>query len=68
MCSKRPFASKGAAKQSVRAMHETVRVYWCVTCKGYHTTQERYGKVASNSRAWNTKHTKARNRQKKGSE
>lgn len=66
MCEKRAFASKAAAKQSVQKMHETIRVYWCKGCKGYHTTQERYGKVANNSRAWNSRNTKASNRRKKG--
>lgn len=66
MCGKRIFGSKKHAREAIRQMHETVRVYWCKECKGFHTTQERYGKVANNSRAWNARNAKASNRRKKG--
>lgn len=66
MCGKRPFGSKQAARQSVRAMHETIRVYWCDEHKAYHTTQERYGKIANSGRAFTSRKQKASNRRRKG--
>lgn len=68
MCEKRVYRSKKHAREAVMKMHETIRVYWCTNCRGYHTTQERYDKVANNARAWNSKAAKASNRRKKGRE
>ena len=51
-CDKRAYSSKGSARQAVQYMHETIRVYWCDECAGYHTTKERNGKASKNSRSW----------------
>jgi hypothetical protein len=41
MCEKRGYPSKRAARQAVRTMGSSVRVYWCADCRQYHTTKDR---------------------------
>lgn len=54
-CDKRTFSSKNQAHRAVQTMGQTIRVYYCEECRGYHTTKERGGQ---SGRAWG--HKKAR--------
>ena len=43
MCDKRGYPNRHKARQAVRTMSATVRVYWCDECHQYHTTKDRGG-------------------------
>jgi hypothetical protein len=41
MCDKRPYKNKHSAREAVRTMGSSIRVYWCDDCRAYHTTKDR---------------------------
>lgn len=40
-CDKKRFSGKRSARQSVKSMHHSIRVYRCENCGYYHVTKER---------------------------
>jgi len=42
-CDKRAYKSKHHAREAVRTMGNSVRVYRCEDCGHWHTTKQRYG-------------------------
>lgn len=71
MCEKRGYHSKHKAREAVRSMGNTVRVYECEECHRFHVTKDRSGNPAKNSRNWRARRGHGRNgridRQGKGS-
>lgn len=52
---KKCYPSKHNARESVKHMGQSVRVYPCGKCNFFHVTKEQFGKPQSNSRQWNAK-------------
>lgn len=65
VCDKRPYTNKHKAREAVREMGNTVRVYLCDDCHLYHVTKDRGGNPAKNSRNWRARRGKNR-RAKRG--
>lgn len=65
-CNKRAYTSEKKAREAIKAMGNTVRVYFCPNCHWYHVTKEKYGKPQKNGRAWRDTAQRGRRHRRNG--